>query len=159
MFSIGYTGRRKKLDTKEKYKDIIHAQRPPVPEKHPRMTLLNRAKIFSPFAALRGYDEKIGEQDDKKLWTAKPELSEEDKEQIGKTLLQLQKYSRVKVTHFVPSADGLGIFQTTDGLLLSLDTLSQTLRISGESVKYKTDGLAKDRFTEIRFENIVKIEP
>lgn len=56
----------KKLDTKEKYKDIIHAQRPPVPEKHPRMTLLNRAKIFSPFAALRGYDEKIDEQNVKK---------------------------------------------------------------------------------------------
>ena len=27
--------------------------------KHPRMTLQNRAKIFSPFSPLRGYDEQL----------------------------------------------------------------------------------------------------
>ena len=29
--------------------------------KHPRMSVANRAKIFSPFAALRGHNEKIAE--------------------------------------------------------------------------------------------------
>ena len=51
-------------ETARKYADILHAQRPDGEEsrrKHPRMSLQNRAKIFSPFAALRGYDEQIAE--------------------------------------------------------------------------------------------------
>ena len=47
------------------YKDIIDL---PYPRndwnflmKHPRMPIANRAKIFSPFAALRGHNEKIAE--------------------------------------------------------------------------------------------------
>ena len=46
-------------ETAQKYGDIIEMERPQTEEslrKHPRMTLQNRAKIFSPFAALRGYD-------------------------------------------------------------------------------------------------------
>ncbi len=50
---------------KDDYKDIIDL---PYPRndwnfllKHPRMPIANRAKIFSPFAALRGHDEKIAE--------------------------------------------------------------------------------------------------
>ena len=44
-------------ETAQKYGDIIEMERPQTEEslrKHPRMTLQNRAKIFSPFAALRG---------------------------------------------------------------------------------------------------------
>ena len=49
-------------ETAQKYGDIIEMERPQTEEslrKHPRMTLQNRAKIFSPFAALRGYDEQL----------------------------------------------------------------------------------------------------
>lgn len=49
-------------ETVRKYADLLHAERPNSEEsrrKHPRMSLQNRAKIFSPFAALRGYDEEI----------------------------------------------------------------------------------------------------
>lgn len=49
-------------ETTRKYADILHAECPNSEEsrrKHPRMSLQNRAKIFSPFAALRGYDEEI----------------------------------------------------------------------------------------------------
>jgi len=49
----------------DNYKDIIDL---PYPRddwnflmKHPRMSIANRAKIFSPFAALRGHNEKIAE--------------------------------------------------------------------------------------------------
>ena len=38
----------------QKYADILHLSRPEPPVKYPRMALSNRAKIFSPFAALRG---------------------------------------------------------------------------------------------------------
>ena len=42
------------METARKYADIIDMERPQNEEslrKHPRMTLQNRAKIFSPFAA------------------------------------------------------------------------------------------------------------
>ena len=43
----------------KKYADILHGSRPEPSYRHPRMTLSNRAKIFSPFSALRGYEEEI----------------------------------------------------------------------------------------------------
>lgn len=49
-------------ETARKYADIIEKERPQTESslrRHPRMTLQNRAKIFSPFAALRGYEEQI----------------------------------------------------------------------------------------------------
>ena len=36
-----------------KYGKILHASRPEPPHNYPRMLMSNRAKIFSPFAALR----------------------------------------------------------------------------------------------------------
>ena len=43
----------------KKYRDILYSSRPKLPPGHPRMDINNRAKIFSPFAALRGYEEEI----------------------------------------------------------------------------------------------------
>ena len=45
--------------TAAKYADILHLARPKPSHQHPRMLVENRAKIFSPFAALRGYEEEI----------------------------------------------------------------------------------------------------
>ena len=50
-----------------KYADILHLSRPEPPVKHPRMALSNRAKIFSPFAALRGFDDEISSEGASKL--------------------------------------------------------------------------------------------
>ena len=47
---------------RQKYADILRMSRPEPPADHPRMSLQNRAKIFSPFAALRGYEEEIADQ-------------------------------------------------------------------------------------------------
>jgi hypothetical protein len=53
-------------DYSESYKDIIDKQRPVLDgdkfeARHPKMSIENRAKIFAPFAALKGYDEAIDE--------------------------------------------------------------------------------------------------
>lgn len=55
-------------ETARKYADILELERPQNEEslrKHPRMSLQNRAKIFSPFAALRGYDDQLAEATEK----------------------------------------------------------------------------------------------
>lgn len=51
----------------QKYADILHLSRPEPPVKYPRMALSNRAKIFSPFAALRGFDDEISSEGASKL--------------------------------------------------------------------------------------------
>lgn len=45
-----------------KYADILDKSRPQTEQslrRHPRMPVQNRAKIFAPFAALRGYEDKL----------------------------------------------------------------------------------------------------
>ena len=51
------------MKTTDKYNDIIDKERPQhdFEARHPKMTLENRAKIFAPFAALKGYEEAIDE--------------------------------------------------------------------------------------------------
>lgn len=46
----------------EQYADILSARRPAPPPSRPRMSRENRAKIFSPFAALRGFDDELSEE-------------------------------------------------------------------------------------------------
>ena len=60
-----------------KYGKILHASRPEPPHDHPRMPMSNRAKIFSPFAALRGYEDEIASEGRDHLKGNRIELSEE----------------------------------------------------------------------------------
>ena len=46
-----------------KYGDILPLERPAPPPAHPRMAAVNRAKLFSPFAALRGFDDELSAED------------------------------------------------------------------------------------------------
>lgn len=62
-----------------KYGKILHASRPEPPHNHPRMPMSNRAKIFSPFAALRGYEDEIASEGRDHLKGNRIELSEEGK--------------------------------------------------------------------------------
>ncbi len=53
-------------DSSYEYNDIIDKQRPvhvgdDFEARHPKMSRENRAKIFAPFAALKGYEEAIDE--------------------------------------------------------------------------------------------------
>ena len=43
------------------YRDMLHLPRPS--SAHPKMKRQDRAKIFSPFAALAGYDEAVHARD------------------------------------------------------------------------------------------------
>ena len=46
------------MSEKNPYEDIIHLSRP-TPKNHPRMSRLNRAAQFAPFAALTGYEDAV----------------------------------------------------------------------------------------------------
>ena len=68
-------------ETAQKYRDILEMERPQTEEslrKHPRMTLQNRAKIFSPFSPLRGYDEQLAAEKQRTERVPKRILTEEE---------------------------------------------------------------------------------
>lgn len=79
-----------------KYDDILNT---PYPlegmdmMKHPRMPVTDRAKIFMPFAALKGYEEAIEAK--QKIVVPRIELSEESKEYLD---LQLFKIDQLLLT-------------------------------------------------------------
>jgi hypothetical protein len=82
--------------------------------RHPRMKLGQRAKIFSPFAALRGFDEAIEAKDI--IYVEKKDLNEEDQDKIAQALSKLYEMTRnlrlakancvsATVTYYVPCMD------------------------------------------------------
>ena len=82
--------------------------------KHPRMLLSQRAKIFSPFAALKGFEEAIDEK--VQVYVEKRELNDEEQKALETALLRLhdltanlrmakENHVTATVTWFVPCAD------------------------------------------------------
>ena len=67
----------------DNYEDIIHLPHH-VSAKHPRMSALDRAAQFSPFAALSGYDDAIRET--ARQTSQKIELDEEETAQLNSKL-------------------------------------------------------------------------
>ena len=86
-----------------KYADVIWRQHP-TSKKHPRMSRMNRAAQFAPFAALTGYEESIAET--ARLTDHRIELSEEDIENINTKLNFIKEHIKerpeVTVTYFQP---------------------------------------------------------
>ena len=80
------------LETAQKYGDILEMERPQTEEslrKHPRMTLQNRAKIFSPFSPLRGYDEQLAAEKQRTERVTKRILTEEEMSALSDRLCRI----------------------------------------------------------------------
>lgn len=122
-----------------KYDDIIRKEYPPRNRdirKHPPMSCQDRAKIFAPFAALKGYEEAVALQE--KVVTSKVVLSEESKEQLdlqlGKIerLLEENKHPVVSVVYFVKDRlqDGeKGEYLCFTGVVAKVDEAERMLQI------------------------------
>ena len=82
------------------YGDIIHLSRPI--SRHPKMSVENRAKLFTPFSALRGFDIEILTQEQDRLLVPQVSLSVDQQEAIYRTLNELRKGDWVTVTYFAP---------------------------------------------------------
>lgn len=119
-----------------KYDDMIGLTRP-ISGK-PRMPVADRAKIFQPFAALKGHDELIKEQ--QKLLVEHKELSKERLEELNGILESIQtKLSKgerpeVCVVHFVKDEKTskrdnkcVGKYVETIGMVRKIDVLEERL--------------------------------
>ena len=114
------------------YDDILHLPHH-VSTKHPRMSNLNRAAQFSPFAALTGYEATIQEaarQTDRRI-----ELDEDTKARLNEKLRLLSDLQDerpvVTFTCFVPDQrkDG-GAYVTMAGTIKRIDEASHTIALT-----------------------------
>lgn len=89
----------------------------------------DRARQFMPFAALRGFEELIREQE------RKPEprrtLSEEDTAALSRKLSHIARGSLIRVTHYDGNA-----YKTTVGMVSDIDLATRTLRIVKTSIRF-----------------------
>ncbi len=100
--------------------------------KHPRMDLRRRAKIFSPFDALKGFSDAVAEKEI--LYTPRRLPDEEEAAELNRRLRILQELTRngraarahhvrLTVTRFRPApaeagAAGLGLYESVRGVCL-----------------------------------------
>ena len=107
---------------KHLYDDIIDLPHH-VSERHPQMSMYNRASQFAPFAALTGHNAAITEA--ARLTEAEQELSESDAEVLNRKLAYLQSLDEkltISVTYFVPDdkKEG-GSYHTATGIVKSVE--------------------------------------
>lgn len=139
--------------TAQKYADIINLKRPA--SSRSKMDLTQRAKIFSPFDALRGYDETINEADAKSRRVQKKILSEGELGVLSDKLLQIRKGMTLTVEYF--DSDGMGNYRTAYGTVLAIDPVRRTLKIEERQPDTTAGKLEKVLPTEITVPTIADI--
>ena len=110
-----------------KYDDIIHLSRPI--SHHPRMSDLQRAAQFSPFAALSGYEDAIEEQ--ARYTNSRIELAESELQELDRKLRDAaEKGARVEIIRFVPDERKAGgRYETVSGRILKVDPIRKVLHL------------------------------
>ena len=132
-------------ETAQKYGDILEMERPQTEEslrKHPRMTLQNRAKIFSPFSPLRGYDEQLAAEKQRTERVAKRILTEEEISALSDRLMQVTKGMTITVRYFKedtahPEVPAVGNYITLTGKADRIDPVFRTLQVGDIVVPFE----------------------
>ena len=112
-----------------KYDDIINLPHHTSP-KRPRMSMIDRAAQFSPFAALTGYDAAVKET--ARLTDRRIELDEYSKAALDERLQLIQEhlkeYPEVTITYFQPDErkDG-GAYLSVTGSVKKIDTYEKCI--------------------------------
>lgn len=118
--------------------------------RHPQMPLGQRAKLFSPYSALTGFEEAIGEK--LQRYVEKRDLTEEEQAEIDRALGRLCELTRrrdagrvkASVTFFVPCPDENheayrrgGTYETLCGAVRKVDpVLTRSLRVEERAIDF-----------------------
>lgn len=111
------------------YDDIINLPHPTSP-KHPRMSAIDRAAQFSPFAALTGYEAAI--QETARLTDRRIELDESAKTVLDEKLRLLadaiETRPEASITYFLPDAKKAGgEYVTATGRMKKIDNYERVI--------------------------------
>ena len=139
------------------YSDIIGLGRPVhdgdvFSRRHPKMTQLNRAKIFAPFAALTGFDSSVRAKEIQ--YVPRHILDPEEAYALNEKLNGLYLRTRtgvlarmnritVKVEYFEVCTDinndaygRLGLYHTETGILWKVDPVAQAITVGDKVISF-----------------------
>lgn len=120
------------------YQDILTLSRPI--SKHPKMAIANRAKLFTPFSALRGFDIEILTQEQDRLLVPQISLASDREEEIYRVLNGLHQGDWATVTYFVPvkhiAQQLLGEYTVVSGEVKRVDDVEQLLVLEGYPIPF-----------------------
>ncbi len=121
--------------------------------RHPKMRLSQRAKIFSPFSALKGFEEAIGEKLER--YVSRRELNDEEQARLDSTLtllcektknLRAARENRIRATvvYYLPCQDenheayGLrGSYERVSGIVWKVDpVLRRSIVIADQEIEF-----------------------
>ena len=118
--------------------------------KHPTMNVGKRAKIFSPFDALKGFNDAVASKEIK--YTERRELCEYDCEELNEKIAVLsalitdsraakENNITVRVTYYVPCDDPnseafmqLGRYVTVEGVVRNVDTVFGSITVGKDRI-------------------------
>ena len=138
----------------DKYKDLLHMEYPfkgRDMSRHPRMRIEDRAKIFMPFAALRGYEEAIAAKE--RIVVPRVELSEESNEYLDLQLARIEQellqgqHPVITVVYFQKDKDSPldgGEYIRFTGMVARFDKTARILQIVDKRLRlediYRIEG-------------------
>ncbi len=122
------------------YQDILYLSRPI--SKHPKMSVENRAKLFTPFSALRGFDIEILTTEQDRLLVPQISLASDREEEIYRLLNGLHQGDWATVTYFVPvkhiAGQLLGEYTVVSDTVKKVDDVEQFLVLEGYPIPFST---------------------
>lgn len=113
------------------YDDIINLSHP-VSQRHPQMSMHDRAAQFSPFAALTGHGAAIAETErETDAWA---DLGEDERENLNRKLCllrdHLEEQPQVAITYFEPdSRKAGGAYVTIRGIVRKMDMTERYIQM------------------------------
>ena len=120
------------------YQDILYCSRPV--SRHPKMSIENRAKLFTPFSALRGFDIEILTQEQDRLLMPQISLASDREEEIYRVLNGLHQGDWATVSYFIPvktiGNQTLGEYTMVSGEVKRVDEVEQLLVLEGASIPF-----------------------
>lgn len=120
------------------YAHIINKSRPV--SKRPHMSLDNRARIFAPFSALRGFDISILTKEKDRALVPKVTLSEHMQETIERKLGRIKGGEQISLTWFRPVKQSAGVelgeYDTEMMTVIRVDCQNQMLVMKERSVPF-----------------------
>lgn len=97
-----------------------------------KMPAFQRAKQFMPFAAVKGLEKAIAEQDQLLNRVDEVELGEEQIQRINEELKHLAKGNMVSIRFYND-----GRYQTLEGIVEQIDSAWSTIRVSKTAIPVK----------------------
>ena len=127
--------------------------KPEIPAKHPSMDTGRRAKIFAPFAALKGFKEAVASKE--VLYEDRRRVSEEEHDELNRRIKILRNLTynsrmaranrvRATITYFVPCTDKnnfaygyRGRYVKAEGIVWKVDPVNRTLLVDRTRIRMK----------------------